>query len=304
MRPISSLSLYNSFRPTKRFNSLKISRSCPQFYHSPRKLSICARAVAPPAVTDTIKGPLPADLIVQEIQKPNCRILLKVEVPPIVCDDCYKRVINEFMKKAKVPGFRPGKKVPENILISYIGKDGVRKAIVESILKRTLPHAMSSVDGRALKDSIRITSTFPEMEKTYSSLNILKCDIIVDVAPEVKWVPEDGYKNLKIVVELDNEIDAKTACERELKRRYKSLSTMRIVTNRGLQIGDVAVLDISATTVEQEGAEVKNIPAAESKDKCMRINHVQLQQLMQKGTEIPNGEVSNRNYVIACKSLL
>ncbi|KAI3708616.1 hypothetical protein L2E82_37916 [Cichorium intybus] len=78
------------------------------------------------------------------------------------------------MKKAKVPGFRPGKKVPENILISYIGKDGVRKATVESILKRTLPHAMSSVDGRALKDSIRITSTFPEMEKTYSSLNILK----------------------------------------------------------------------------------------------------------------------------------
>ncbi|KAI3708624.1 hypothetical protein L2E82_37929 [Cichorium intybus] len=228
--PISSLSLCNSFRPTKQFNSLKTSRSCPQIFHSPRKLSICARAVAPPAVTDTVKDPLPADLIVQEIQEPNCRILLKVEVPPIVCDDCYKRVINEFMKKAKVPGFRPGKKVPESILISYIGKDGVRKATVESILKRTLPHAMS-VDRRALKDSIRITSTFPEMEKTYSSLNILKYDII----------------------ELDNEIDAKTACERELKRRYKSLSTMRIVTNRGLQIGDVAVLDISATTVEQEG---------------------------------------------------
>lgn len=125
-------------------------------------------------------------------------------------------------------------------------------------------HIDSQVDGRALKDSIRITSTFPEMEKTYSSLNILKyvkdftflskfiiiCtwvfdldmfavyryDIIVDIAPEVKWVPENGYKNLKIVVELDNEIDAKTACERELKRRYKSLSTMRIVTNRGLQV--------------------------------------------------------------------
>ncbi|CAI9262494.1 unnamed protein product [Lactuca saligna] len=263
--PISSISLCNFLRPTKQFTSLRISRSSPHFLHFPRKISICARAVAPPAVTDTVKDPLPADLIVQEIQEPNCRILLKVEVPPIVCDDCYKRVINEFMKKAKVPGFRPGKKVPESILISYIGKDGVRKATVESILKRTLPHAMSSVDGRALKDSIRITSTFPEMEKTYSSLNILKYDIIVDIAPEVKWVPENGYKNLKIVVELDNEIDAKTACERELKRRYKSLSTMRIVTNRGLQIGDVAVLDISATTVEQEGSEVKNVPAAESK---------------------------------------
>lgn len=64
-------------------------------------------------------------------------------------------------------------------------------------------------------------------------------DITVDVAPEVKWVPEDGYKNLKIVVELDSEIDAKTASERELRRRYKSLSTMRIVTNRGLQVHHV-----------------------------------------------------------------
>lgn len=64
-------------------------------------------------------------------------------------------------------------------------------------------------------------------------------DIIVDVAPVLTWVPEDGYKNLKIVVELDSEIDAKTACERELKRRYKSLSTMRIVTDRGLQVLNV-----------------------------------------------------------------
>ncbi|KAI3703806.1 hypothetical protein L1987_74001 [Smallanthus sonchifolius] len=263
--PISSISLSNAFKPTKRFPSLTISRKCHQFSHSPRKLSICARASAAPPATDVVKDPLPADLVVEESQEPNCRVRLNVEVPSIICDDCYKRVMNEFMKKAKVPGFRPGKKVPESILTSYIGKDNVRKAAVEAILKRTLPHAMSSIEARALKDSIRITTTFAEMEKTYSSLNTLKYDIIVDVAPEVKWVPEDGYKNLKIVVELDSEIDAKTAAERELKRRYKALSTMRIVTNRGLQIGDVAVLDISATTVEQDGSEVKDVPAAESK---------------------------------------
>nr|XP_043628737.1 trigger factor-like protein TIG, Chloroplastic [Erigeron canadensis] len=263
---VSSISLSNSFIPTttNKFNSLKISHSCSQFS---RKLSICARASAPAAVTetDTVKEPLPADLLVEETQEPNCRIRLSIEVPSVVCDDCYKWVIAQFTKKAKVPGFRPGKKVPESILISYVGKDAFRKSVVESILKKTLPHAMSSVDGRALKDSIRITTTFSDMEKTYSSLNILRYEIVVDTAPEVKWVPEDAYKNLKIVVELDSEIDAKIASEREIKRRYKSLSTMRIVTNRGLQIGDVAVLDISATTVEQDGSEVKNVPAAESK---------------------------------------
>lgn len=45
----------------------------------------------------------------------------------------------------QVPGFRPGKNLPEDILISYIGKQNVQKATIESILKRTLPHAVSSV---------------------------------------------------------------------------------------------------------------------------------------------------------------
>lgn len=29
---------------------------------------------------------------------------MSVEVPTVVCDDCYKRVMKEFMKQAKVDG--------------------------------------------------------------------------------------------------------------------------------------------------------------------------------------------------------
>lgn len=53
--------------------------------------------------------------------------------------------IVNFALSLQVPGFRPGKVVPESILLSYVGKDNVRRATIESILKRTLPHAMSSV---------------------------------------------------------------------------------------------------------------------------------------------------------------
>lgn len=63
-------------------------------------------------------------------------------------------------------------------------------------------------------------------------------DVIVDVAPQVKWIPEDGYKNLKIVVEIDNDIDAQRASEQELKRRHKSIGKLKIVTDRGLQVSD------------------------------------------------------------------
>lgn len=61
-------------------------------------------------------------------------------------------------------------------------------------------------------------------------------DIIVDIAPEVKWTTEEGYKNLKIVVEIDSDIDAQKTSAQELKRRHKSLGILRIVTDRGLQV--------------------------------------------------------------------
>lgn len=60
--------------------------------------------------------------------------------------------------------------------------------------------------------------------------------MVVDVSPEIKWTPENGYKNLKIVVEIDSDINAQKASEKELRRRHKSLGTLRIVTDRGLQV--------------------------------------------------------------------
>lgn len=55
-----------------------------------------------------------------------------------------------------MPGFRSGKRVPESILVSYVGKKSVDKATIESILKRTLPHAMSSVCFQFIVDIYRL----------------------------------------------------------------------------------------------------------------------------------------------------
>ncbi|CAL9243634.1 unnamed protein product [Arabidopsis halleri] len=223
-------------------------------------------AAASPAVETSVKeDKLPADLKVTETLQANSSVKLSVEVPPIVCEDCYQRVLTEFMKLSKVPGFRPKTRVPENIIVGFVGRQYVLRATVESILKRTLPHAMESVTGRALKDSIQIVSSFPEMEKAYSKLKTLSYEVVVDVVPELRWNPEDGYKNMKVVVELGDEIDAKKACERQLRQKYKSLGALKIVTDRGLQVGDLAVVDISATTIDEDGSTGQAIPDAESK---------------------------------------
>ncbi|KAG7534311.1 Trigger factor ribosome-binding bacterial [Arabidopsis thaliana x Arabidopsis arenosa] len=223
-------------------------------------------AAASPAVETSVKeDKLPADIKVTETVQANSSVKLSVEVPAIVCEDCYQRVLTEFMKLSKVPGFRPKTRVPENIIVGFVGRQYVLRATVESILKRTLPHAMESVTGRALKDSIQIVSSFPDMEKAYSKLKTLSYEVVVDVVPELRWNPEGGYKNMKVVVELGDEIDAKKACERQLRQKYKSLGALKIVTDRGLQVGDLAVVDISATTIDEDGSTGQAIPDAESK---------------------------------------
>lgn len=59
---------------------------------------------------------------------------------------------------------------------------------------------------------------------------------MVDVTPDIKWLSENKYKNLKVVVEIDNSINAQRASEIEFRRRYKSLGSLRIIADRGLQV--------------------------------------------------------------------
>lgn len=79
---------------------------------------------------------------------------------------------------------------------------------------------------------------FPSYHSVFEVVlpNLCRYDVVVDVVPELKWNPEDGYKNLKIVVEIDKEIAAQTAMEQELRRRHKALGALRIVTDRGLEV--------------------------------------------------------------------
>ncbi|XP_078443429.1 trigger factor type chaperone family protein [Wolffia australiana] len=220
---------------------------------------------------------LQSDVVVTETKLPRSSVRLNVEVPTSISEQCYKEVLLEISKRAKIPGFRPGKKIPENILVNYVGKQQVQNATIEAILKKTLPNATSTVEGRALKDTIRIDTKFSEMDERFSLNDIFRYDVLVDIAPEVKWIKESGYKGLKVVVAIDNEILAETAAELELKRRHKSLGALKIVTDRGLEDGDLAVIDIFATTINEDQSDGEKIPSAETKgfhldtDECSNL---------------------------------
>ncbi|XP_020089922.1 trigger factor-like protein TIG, Chloroplastic [Ananas comosus] len=256
------------FAPT--MSSSNLSSSSRHFFprfsadssRNPSRLAVFAGAVD---VDKAERNRFPADVRVTETREPHSTVRLNVEVPPAVCQECYRKALDEFSKRLKVPGFRPGKKIPENILVNYVGRESVQQAAIEAVLKRTLPRAMSSVEGRALKDSVRIATKFAEMTETFSLQDVFRYDVVVDVAPQVAWLLEDKYKNLKIVVEIDDIINAQSASEKELRRRHKGLGSLRIVTDRGLQVGDLVVLDIFAENIDYAESRGEKIPSAERK---------------------------------------
>eukprot|EP00250_Pteridium_aquilinum_P014941 c22294_g1_i1 orf=176-1792(+) len=202
---------------------------------------------------------------VSESFEPNSRVKLSVKVAPKICKESYELVLKELSKRVKIPGFQSGKTIPEPILVNFVGKDKIKTAAIEAVLRNTLPQALSSVAGRALKDSEHIVTNIDDLKSAFSPTSLLSYDVVVDVIPEVKWTIPDAYKKLKVVVEIDDEAVYHKAAEAEFKSRHKSLGSLRIVDDRSVQIGDVVILDVDCTRVNEDGTEGDRILSAEQK---------------------------------------
>ncbi|KAJ7518467.1 hypothetical protein O6H91_21G070300 [Diphasiastrum complanatum] len=208
----------------------------------------------------------PLELEVVESREANSRVVLSIVVPPNVCKESYDQVLMDLSKKTKVPGFRPGKRVPESILVNFIGQKQVRASAIEAVLRKTFPEAMASVAGRALKDTERIVTEFDDLQATFSPSSCLRYNVAVDVAPDVGWITDNAYKNLIVEVEFDHDESAvKRAADAELRTRHKDLGSLRVVTDRGIQIGDVVILDITAKRITGDEVEGDKILSAEQK---------------------------------------
>lgn len=202
---------------------------------------------------------------ITEIKEPNSRVRLNVKVPPRICKESYEQVLEELRKQTQIPGFRRGEKIPDKILVNFVGKEKIKTAAIESVLNKTLPEAMSLVKDRALKDSEHIETKYNALQAAFSTSSFLSYDVAVDLAPEVKWTTPEAYKNLKVVVEVESDAAIERAAEAELKARHKNLGSLKIVQDRGVKMGDVVVLDVSAAQINEDGTDGDKIPFTEQK---------------------------------------
>jgi len=167
---------------------------------------------------------------------------IEVEIPASLVTREADRVTSEFSRQANVPGFRPGK-IPASVVRTRFAKE-----IQEEVVSRVL--------GQSFREAVKEKGLEPVGEPQLEHL-----DPFIDGAPmkfkarfEVKPQIELGqYRGLELE---DPRIEiSETDVDAMIERLRDQASVYRVETERGLDDGDFAVIEIASSG---EGIEAKS----------------------------------------------
>jgi len=164
---------------------------------------------------------------------------VEIEIPADLISNEEKRVTTEFGRSAKIPGFRPGK-IPPNVVRSRFAKD-IEEQVMNRLLSRTFSDALSE-KGMTPVGEPRIEHIDP-----YIAGAPIKYKAEFEIKPQFELGDYHGIEIDDPPIEV-TEHDVESMVE----RLREQASVYRPETERGLQDGDFAVIDI---TTSAEGIE-------------------------------------------------
>lgn len=164
----------------------------------------------------------------------------------VVCDQSsvaegFERAFKQIAKRIRVPGFRPGM-APRSIVESRIQPEDVLDAAAENIMRGAYK--------AALEQEGLVPHSNPAVELTTLDKDSLKCEFTLKVplAPKVELGDYKALTAKRPAIEVsDEELD------HQIDEMRKRKSTQEAVTGRGVQEGDVAVVNIRADGEEGDG---------------------------------------------------
>jgi len=178
---------------------------------------------------------------------PECTREVSVDVPADEVAKRFRKVVKQYQKQARIPGFRSGK-VPESLIRSRFAEQ-IRQDVVEEILPS---HFRAAIERQALQ---------PVSQPQVTDIHLadgepLHFKAIFEVLPEFSI---DGYLDVTVprpeTALSDAEYDA------ELARVLESRSTMEPVEeDRALVDGDWAEIDFSGVDGDTTLVESLNDP--------------------------------------------
>jgi trigger factor len=186
---------------------------------------------------------------VTQEKRPNSQIGLSIEVDEASTKLVYDKMVQKLMRTARIPGFRPGK-APRPIVLQYLGKDYIKAEALKEVIQRNLEQAQSQVKVPAIGE-YALTDPFDALYSQFEPGKSLTFQAAVDVEPEVTL--REGYENLSIkYAEVPYD---PTRVDKSLADHRKRKATSIPAADRPAQIGDIAVMDFSGKTVD-DNAEI------------------------------------------------
>ena len=160
--------------------------------------------------------------------------LIEVEIPADLISREANRVTSEFGRQAKVPGFRPGK-IPGNVVRTRFAKE-IQEEVVTRVLGQSFREA---VHGKGLEPVGE-----PQLEHLDPFIDgaPMKFKARFEVKPHIELAEYRGLEIESPKIEVtDTDVDAM------IERLRDQASHYRVESERGLEDGDFAVIDIVST---------------------------------------------------------
>ncbi|MCL5774569.1 MAG: trigger factor [Firmicutes bacterium] len=171
------------------------------------------------------------------------RKAIEVEVERERVDEFYEKTLAKTAKSVQIPGFRKGK-APRGVVERYIDKD----LLMQDALKELIPITYD--------ESLKQEKIFPMSDPNLEEYKLddgkpLVYRISFDVKPQIEI---KDYKGIEIEQEKA-EITDKDVDDMLESFRKASARLVNVTENRGLQIGDLAIVDFESSS---EGKPIKN----------------------------------------------
>ena len=167
---------------------------------------------------------------------------LDVEVPALEVDAAIGRLAEQYRRRARVPGFRPGK-VPV-----HIARKRFKDDILHDVARDLVPGA---VDEALREQAVTPIDTPDVREVSIDDGDPLTFHALFEVMPSIDGLDYDALTLRRTPV--TPEADATDRAVEELRRRASRLEP---VTGRGIDAGDSATLDLTRRGVSgPEGAD-------------------------------------------------
>src|SRR5436190_2269087 len=179
---------------------------------------------------------------VQVEKKPESISTLKIELPPDEVSKEWDTIANSFARFAKIPGYRPGK-APRAVIDKRFRKE-IQDELTKKLVSKSYHEAVQ-------QEQLRVASLTNIEDIQFGEDKSMRFRATVVTAPEFE-LPD--YKN--IPVELPDTKVSYAEVEEALERLREQTADFVDVPERGLQMGDFAVLDFEGSVDSKPISEI------------------------------------------------